>query len=147
MAAFAQKGEVKTLMADKASKPNLIYAHICEDVRMEMGDKVSLMGLFDSILAREFPAIHPRLAVVAAWGGGVGEFKSQILLVAPGESHITDLGSANIRLSNEKHVHRHIGIHYNWKIPAPGIYEVRILLDGDLVRTLRLPVEDVRRIQ
>lgn len=134
-------------MADKAHKPNLIYAHICEDIRMELGDKVSLMGLFDSILAKEFPAIHPRLAVVAAWGGAIGEFKSQILLVAPAESHITDLGSANIRLANEKHTHRHIGIHYNWKIPAPGIYEVRILLDGDLVRTLPLPVEDVRRIQ
>jgi hypothetical protein len=134
-------------MADRTGKPNLIYAHICEDVRLEMGDKVSLMGLFDSILAKEFPAMHPRLAVVAAWGGGVGEFKSQILLVAPGESHITDLGSANIRLLNEKQIHRHIGIHYNWKIPAPGIYEVRILLDGQLVRTLTLPVEDVRRVQ
>ena len=133
-------------MADRVNKPSLIYAHICEDVRMEMGDKVSLMGLFDSILAKEFPAIHPRLAVVAAWGGGIGDFQSQILLVAPGESQITDLGSANIRLANEKHVHRHIGIHFNWRIPAPGIYEGRILMDGDLVRTLRLPVEDVRRI-
>jgi hypothetical protein len=85
--------------------------------------------------------------VVAAWGGALGEFKSQILLVAPGESHITDLGSASIRLTNEKHIYRHIGVHYNWKIPAPGVYEVRILLDGDLVRTLALPVEDMRRIQ
>lgn len=37
-------------------QPNLLYMHICDDVRQETGGKISIMGVYDSyIVVPEFP--------------------------------------------------------------------------------------------
>lgn len=127
-------------MAEKMSKPNLVYAHICDDVRFETGDKVSLMGLFDRIFAPNFPAMHPRFVVIAAWSGAAGEFSSEILLEGP-DGRVQSLGSAKFELPNEKRTHHHIAVNLNWRIDSPGIHQVRIKLDSTLVKSLPLTVE------
>lgn len=42
-------------------KPELLYLHICDDVRKEINGKISLMGIYDSIVSPEIPCIIPKL--------------------------------------------------------------------------------------
>ncbi len=128
-------------MTKEERKPNLVYAHICDDVRFEIGGKISLMGLFSSVFAMNFPARHPRLVVVAAWQGAAGKFKSEIEIARPGGQKPTKIGETEFELKNETQTHSHVAIHVNLLLESPGTYSVQVLLDGEFVKSLPLKVE------
>jgi hypothetical protein len=130
-------------MPGQTGRVTLEYAIICDDVRFEMGDKISLMGVFDAITVPNFPTLQSRLAVVAAWGGLRGEAISKIDLVDPSGSLIGQLGIANIKETGEKRGARHIAVTYNVPFKTPGVHEIRIYLNGELIRSLPLPVRSV----
>lgn len=44
-------------------KPVGLALILCDNVYFESGGKKALVGLFNQILARKFPALHPRLCV------------------------------------------------------------------------------------
>jgi len=121
-------------------KPDLEYAVVCDDVRFEVGDRISLMGLFDSINAQTFPTVHPRLSVVVAWAGLVGEAQSEIMLFDPAGGVLGRLGVAKLKETGEKKGARHIAVTYNVTFRTPGVHQVRIYLDKELVRSIPLPV-------
>jgi hypothetical protein len=121
-------------------KPELDYAVVCDDVRFEVGDRISLMGLFDAIAVQSFPTTHPRLAVVVAWAGLRGEAKSEIDLVDPTGTTLGKLGVANLKESGEKKGARHIAVTYNVPFRGPGTHQVKIYLNGELIRSIPLPV-------
>ena len=122
------------------NKPNLGYVIICDDVRWERGNNVSLMGLFDTIQVEKIPTVHPKLVVVAAWRGGTGKSKSEIILESPDGKTSDHLGTADFALPDEKFTHRHIAVVYNWNIQSLGTYEVLIKLDGNIVRSAPLRI-------
>jgi hypothetical protein len=70
-------------MANNKVKPNLMHTILCDDVRQELGGKFSLMGLFETISAGTFPALHARFAILNEWSGGRGEFIAKIRLLMP----------------------------------------------------------------
>jgi len=127
--------------------PSLDWTIICDDVRAEVGDKISLMGLFDSIYAQTFPALHPRLAVVASYSGGPGDFKSELLLVGPTGEVIQPMGVATLKLTGQRKSHRHIAITLNAQFKSEGIYQIKVLLDNNLLRSIPLPVQKIGRTQ
>lgn len=124
-------------------KPNLLYAHTCDDVRFEIGGKISLMGLFTSIFSKNFPARHPRMVVVAAWQGAAGKFKSEIVIARPGGQKLVKIGETEFELHDETQTHSHVSIHINLPLESPGTYLVQISLDGEVVRSLPLKVERI----
>lgn len=121
-------------------QPELDYAVVCDDVRFEVGERISLMGLFDAIALQHFPTTHPRLAVVAAWLGLRGEAQSEIELVDPTGTVLGKLGVANLKETGEKKGARHIAVSYNVPFKTPGIHQVRIYLNKELIRSIALPV-------
>lgn len=62
---------------------SLNYGFVCEAATVSSDGKVSILGIFDSIGVRQFPAVHPRVVVVSNWKGDVGEYKVQLELKAP----------------------------------------------------------------
>ena len=42
----------------------LAYTLLCDDVRLEVGNKLSYMGVFQSIVVPQLPVWFPKLAVV-----------------------------------------------------------------------------------
>lgn len=49
---------------EKAENPRCILAQFCDDIRHEVGNKVTLVGLYDGALfLQEFPAMIPRLGI------------------------------------------------------------------------------------
>ena len=127
-------------MAEKPDKPNLIYAIICDDVRMEERNKVSLMGLFENIYLDKINESHPKFAIVTGWKGAAGTFKIEINLVSPDGKHSDQLGTANFELPDRKRIFRGLTFVHNWRAPSFGTYEVQIVLDGKIVRILHINV-------
>src|SRR3990167_3771188 len=62
-------------------KPNLQFSVLCDDVRREDNGKFMLLGLFEAINAKKFPATHPTLFVVNRWCKGEGAFTQKIRIV------------------------------------------------------------------
>ena len=118
-------------MAGTKIKPRLSYTILCDDVRQEMGGKFSLMGLFESIFANTFPALHHRFAIVNEWTGGKGQFLVKIRLLAPDQKQILSESESRISLFNENQRHRDISIRFNTTFTVPGTYWVEMLLDEE----------------
>ena len=129
------------------NKLSLVYVVICDDIRWERGDKVSLMGLFDTIHVEKVPAVHPKLVIVAAWSGATGKYKSEIILESPDGKTSSHLGTADFTLPDEKRAHRHFAVVYNWKIQSLGTYQALIKLDGNLVRSAPLRIVSTGKVQ
>src|SRR5260370_5567575 len=50
-------------------KLELVYTLFCDDVRLEVGNKLSYMGVFQNIVVPQLPVWLPKLAVVNHWRG------------------------------------------------------------------------------
>ncbi len=124
-------------------KPRLSYTIICDDVRQEMGGKFSLMGLFESIYAGTFPALHHRFAIVNEWSGGKGEFTIRIRLLAPDREQVLSESETRLSLFNETQRHRDISIRYNTTFNVPGTYWIETLIDGEQAGIIPLMVQRV----
>ena len=53
----------------------LVYTLLCDDVRLEVGNKLSYMGVFQSIIVPQLPVWLPKLAVVNHWRGNGATFQ------------------------------------------------------------------------
>jgi hypothetical protein len=124
-------------------KPTLVHTILCDDVRQEVGGKFSLMGLFETIHAAVFPAVHPRFAVVNEWRGGRGEFTAKIRLLTPDRGQVIAESESKISLYSETQRHRDITIRMNTTFKAPGTYWIEMLLDGEQIAVVPLPVQQV----
>jgi hypothetical protein len=125
-------------------KPSLHFTIICDDVRQEMGGKISLMGLFENVYAAQFPAVHPRLAVVTEWGDGKGEFEIRMRLLSPDRKTILRETVSKMKLSSAQFRHRDVSVHPNIDLKAPGTYWIENLLDDKVVNSMPLKVVHIR---
>ena len=115
-------------------KPNLQFSVLCDDVRREDNGKFILIGLFEAINAKIFPATHPALFVVNRWCKGSGEFKQKIRIVNPKDnSAIFQTDEQAFELVDIDKHHMLISRFNNIAFPNPGKYWVEILLDGELL--------------
>ncbi len=130
-------------MAGSKIKPRLSYTILCDDVRQEMGGKFSLMGLFESIYANAFPAVHPRFAIVNEWTGGKGDFKVTIRLLTSDKRTVLSESEARISLYSETQRHRDISVRFNSTFSTPGTYWIEMLVDDERVGLVPLPVQMV----
>ncbi len=128
-------------MANTKIKPKLSYTILCDDVRQEMGGKFSLMGLFESIYANTFPAVHPRFAIVNEWTGGKGDFRLRIRLLSVNKKDVLSESESVLSLYSETQRHRDISIRFNTTFPVPGTYWIQMLLDGEQAAMIPLPLQ------
>ena len=125
-------------------KPSLNFTIICDDIRQEMGGKLSLMGLFENIYATKFPAIHPRLAIMTEWSEGKGEFEVKTRLLSPDRKTALRETASRITLNDANFRHRDVSVHLNIEFKSPGTYWIEHFLDGELINSLPLKVVQVR---
>lgn len=122
------------------SKPVVTFTIVCDDVRQEVGGKVSLMGLFENIYAPTFPALHPRLAVMTEWSDGKGDFEVSTRICSPDKKTIIRQTVSPLKLNNVQIRHREVSVHLNIEFKTPGIYWVENLLDGEVMHSIPLRV-------
>ncbi|MBD0372471.1 MAG: hypothetical protein ICV60_16625 [Pyrinomonadaceae bacterium] len=67
---------------EAASKLELIYTLLCDDVRLEVGNKLSFMGVFHNIIVQQVPVRLFKFAVINHWQG-TGEHVSEVRILTP----------------------------------------------------------------
>ena len=51
-------------------KPNFMYLHICDDVRNEIGGKISMMGVYEkTLIVPSIPFVFPKLCFYSRFSG------------------------------------------------------------------------------
>ena len=124
-------------------KLELLYTLFCDDVRLEVGNKLSLMGVFQNIMVQQLPVSLIKFAVVNHWRGE-GVHLSEVRILTPDKQHpivvsqptrfeIADGGFAD-----------NISFFVNVTFPTPGDYWVQTLIDSNLFDEQQLTVTDGR---
>ncbi len=63
----------------------LLYTLLCDDVRIEMGNKISLMGVFQNIMVEKLPVSLIKFAVINHWSGQ-GTHETEVKILSPDKS-------------------------------------------------------------
>jgi len=122
-------------------EPSLLYSVLCDDVRREENGKFILLGMFETIGAKEFPAVHPVLFIVNGWVGGAGTFRQYSRILDSRGQEIARDQETTFQLANLKARHSVIARFNNIELAQPGEYALEVLLNGDLKVRYPLLVE------
>ncbi len=71
----------------QTEKLTLEYTLLCDDVRIEMGNKISLMGIFQNIMVEKLPVSLIKFAVINHWSGE-GNHRTEIRILSPNKNDL-----------------------------------------------------------
>ncbi len=118
----------------------LVYQILCDDVRLEVGNKLSFMGVFQEIHVPEIPFGLPRLAICNHWRG-TGDYLSEVRILYPGRQQALAVSTPS-RLSLPVHgSNANVTFFLNLHFTQAGEYVVQTLLDSNLFCETILRVE------
>src|SRR5436190_23063950 len=66
---------------------NLVYTLLCDDVRIEMGNKISLMGIFQNIMVEKLPVSLIKFAAINHWRGE-GNHSTEVRIMSPDKMNL-----------------------------------------------------------
>ena len=67
---------------DSPTQLKLHYTMVCEDVRLEVGQKLSLIGVFYAIQVPQLPINLLKLVILNHWSGA-GQYLSEVRILTP----------------------------------------------------------------
>jgi len=131
-------------MADQAKSPlpRLHYTIICEDVRLEMSHKLSLMGLFYAIQVPQLPVTMLKLAIVNHWSGE-GRYLSEVRILTPDRAQPIAVSPPSPFEILPDGFADNVTIFANVTFPSAGNYVVQTLIDSNLFSEQILPIAAV----
>jgi len=133
-----------TPQQDAETKLNLVYTLFCDDVRLEVGNKLSYMGVFQSIIVPQLPVWLPKLAVVNHWRGD-GAHLSEVRILMPDRQQALVV-SQPARFDITHGSADNISFFVNVTFPVSGEYWVQTLVDSNLFEERGLVVSDQQLI-
>lgn len=108
------------------------YTLLCDDVRLEVGNRLSLIGMFQSIVTEQLPISLIKLAVITYWHGQ-GTGSSEVRVVSPDRSEVIVVSNPTpIDLPAGGFTHN-LTLFVTVALPAAGVYLVQTLLDSEVV--------------
>jgi len=119
----------------------LMYTLLCDDVRIEMGNKISLMGIFQNIMVEQFPVSLIKFAVINHWRGA-GAHETEIRILSPDKSNIVVTSQpTNIELA-EGGFTDNVSFFVNVVFPTAGTYWIQTIANTVVLDELPLIVTD-----
>lgn len=118
---------------EQAGKLELVYTILCEDVRVEVGPKLSLMGVIPNLMTvQQFPITLFKFAVVSRWRGE-GEYLSEVRVVSPDRrQHLMVSQPTRFDVAPDSFA-ENISFFLHLTFPTPGQYWVQTLIDATLM--------------
>lgn len=126
------------------TKIELAYTLFCDDVRLELGNKLSYMGVFQNIIVPQLPVWLPKLAVVNHWRGE-GAHLSEVRILMPDRQQALVV-SQPARFEITHGSADNISFFVNVTFPLAGQYLVQTLIDSTLFDERVLTVSDQQLI-
>jgi hypothetical protein len=123
--------------------PKLLYSILCDDVRIEMGNKLSLMGVFENVFLPAFPAVILRFAAINHWVGA-GDFQTQVRILSPDGKEVAVSAPSMFRIEPDGYADN-VTFFANVSLERAGTYSIQTALDGKLVAERPLYVAMVQQ--
>ncbi len=126
------------------NNPELIYTILCDDVRLEAGNKLSLMGVFQNIMVERLPVSLIKFAVVQHWRGE-GNHVAEVRVLSPDKLQVV-LASQPTQLVLEKGGFAdNVSFFVNAVFQQPGTYWVQTLVGSNLHNEFPLIITEMNR--
>lgn len=124
----------------------LAYLLCCDDVRLEVGNKLSFMGVFQNIMVQQLPVSLLKFAIVHHWHGS-GAHLSEVRILSPNKEYpvvvsqptrfeILDGGTADS-----------VSFFVNVVFSDAGTYWIQTLVDSSLFHEQPLIIADAQTSQ
>ncbi len=131
---------------DPNKKLQLIYTLMCDDVRLEAGNKLSFMGVFQNLVVQQLPVSLIKFAVVNHWQGQ-GSYLSEVRILTPDRQHpIVVSQPTRFEIASGGYADN-ISFFVNVTFPTAGRYVVQTLIDSSLFHEQMLTVSDVNEAE
>ena len=124
------------------NKLELLYTLFCDDVRLEAGNKLSFMGVFQNILVQQLPVSLIKFAVVNHWKGQ-GSYLSEVRILTPDRKTPVVVSQPTRFEIASGGFADNISFFVNVTFPTSGRYVVQTLIDSNLFQEQVLTVSDV----
>jgi len=114
------------------TRPELIESILCDDIRQEVGNKASIMGIYwgGMIFIPNIQFVFAKLCVLQRWIKGEGEFAIKAMLLSPSKELLrVDLGRVNF-IKDIPIIHTGVNL-CNVKIEEVGTYKLQTFLDNE----------------
>ena len=123
----------------------LIYTLLCDDVRLEMGNKISLMGIFQNIMVEKLPVSLIKFAVINHWRGE-GRHQTEIRIMSPDKKTvIVNSQPTQIELPQGGFTDN-VSFFVNVVFQTAGTYWIQTYANNVLIEELPLLVTDTGNI-
>ncbi|MGI8669760.1 MAG: DUF6941 family protein [Aridibacter sp.] len=123
----------------------LVYTLLCDDVRLEVGNKVSLMGVFQNIMVEKLPVSLIKFAVVNHWRGE-GNHQTEVRILLPDKSNLVVTSQMTpIELAPGGFTDN-VSFFVNVVFPTAGTYWVQTLANTQVLEEFPLIVTDAGTI-
>lgn len=123
----------------------LMYTLLCDDVRLEMGNKISLMGVFQNIMVEQLPVSLIKFAVVNHLEGE-GNYDTEVRIMSPDKSRVVVTSQpTQVSLAPNSYTDN-VSFFVNVVFPSAGTYWVQTLTGQDVLEELPLIVTDIQTV-
>lgn len=123
----------------------LVYTLLCDDVRLEMGNKISMMGVFQNIMVEQLPISLIKFAVVNHWRGE-GQHQTEVRIISPDKNNmVVSSQPTDVELAPGGFTDN-VSFFVNVVFPTAGTYWVQTLANAVLLEELPLIVTDAGTI-
>jgi uncharacterized protein DUF6941 len=120
----------------------LLYTLFCDDVRLEAGNKLSFMGVFQNIIVQQVPVSLIKFAVVNHWHGE-GSYLSEVRILTPDRQHPIVVSQPTRFEIASGGFADNISFFVNVTFPTAGRYVVQTLIDSNLFEEQLLMISDI----
>src|SRR5262249_10728894 len=130
----------------QAQNLQLIYTLLCDDVRIEMGNKISLMGIFQNIMVEKLPVSLIKFAVINHWRGE-GNHQTEVRIVSPDKKNLVVTSQpTSIELAPGGYTDN-VSFFVNVVFPDAGTYWVTTIAYNVVLDELPVVVRDAASAQ
>ena len=123
----------------------LIYTLLCDDVRIEMGNKISLMGIFQNIMVDKLPISLIKFAVINHWKGE-GNHQTEVRILAPDRSNLVVTSQPTAIDLAPGGFTDNVSFFVNVVFPSAGTYWVQTLANAVILEEFPLIVTDTGNV-
>ena len=119
----------------------LVYTLLCDDVRIEMGNKISLMGIFQNIMVERLPVSLIKFAVINHWRGQ-GNHQTEVRILSPDKANLVVTSQPTAIDLAPGGFTDNVSFFVNVVFPSAGTYWVQTLADTVVLEEFPLIVTD-----
>lgn len=119
----------------------LVYTMMCDDVRIEMGNKISLMGIFQNIMVEKLPVSLIKFGVVNHWEG-VGHHQTEVRILTPNRQNVVVSSQPTTIELTPGGFTDNVSFFVNVVFPDAGTYWVQTMANSVVMQEFPLMVAD-----